>query len=74
MFVPAKLVQSDISPDGEQGQLMSVSQSTGSSVVAADKLKEQQAVDPELQVVRGWLGDPATVPNSNELHTHSPEV
>ena len=41
-FIPAKLVQSDVGPDKERGQLISVSHDTGSNG-AVDELKEQQA-------------------------------
>jgi len=53
---------------------MSVSQNTGSNVVAVDGLKEQQTMDTELHVVWGWLEDPETVADSHELRIHSPEV
>jgi len=46
-----------------------VSEDTGSSVVAMDGLNEQQGADVQLHVIRGWLEDPATVPDGNELHS-----
>ena len=52
-FVPANLVQSDIGLDKESGQLMSVSQDSGSSVVVLDRLKKQQITDTELCKIWG---------------------
>ena len=73
-FVPARSVQSDVDPDVECSQLMSVSQDTGSSVVAMDGLKEQQDADIELRIIQSWLEDPATMSDGYELHTYSPEI
>jgi len=39
-----------------------------------DGLKEQQSADTELHMIRGCLKDPVTVPDGNELCTHSTPV
>jgi len=36
-------------------------------IVDANELKEQQAYDAELGIIRAWLEHPETVPDSNEL-------
>jgi len=66
-FVPANLIQSDIGPDKGSGQLRSVCLDTGSSGVTVDRLKEQQIMDIQLHVIRGWLEYLVTMPNGNTL-------
>jgi len=38
------------------------------------QLREAQASDPELSLIRAWLEQPETVPGSNKVKAHSPEV
>jgi len=38
------------------------------------QLREAQASDKELSLIRAWLEQPETVPDSNKFKAHSPEV
>ena len=66
---PRSTTSSDGIPEGWVPSSLS-----GVSPVTANVLREQQTLDSVIHAVSGWIADPDTMPDRNQLHSLSCEV